>query len=90
MYIKQIVLNNEVKLWQVKANEIRIDLTQNGLYESWKYHPNNTMKQMEGESQFDFRDRQAKALSQKVYDLFIEKLPPEKREEAILDKSATY
>ena len=82
--------NNELKLWQIKTNEIGNSLRANGLLESWEYHPLNKMEQLEDEAYYDFQSRKQNVLKQIVYDLFTEKLPPEKREQAILNKGATY
>lgn len=68
------IASNKYKLWQILANEIRIDLDRNGLQNSWHYHKDNKLKKDEFKNSYDYESSCQESLQNYVYELFKELL----------------
>ena len=68
------IISGKYKFWQIKANEIRIDLSMMGLNYTWMYHKLNTRVKEEFNSDYDYRSTCEKDLEKMVMDMFNERL----------------
>ena len=68
------IISGKYKFWQIKAYEIRIDLSLMGLNYTWMYHKLNIRVKEEFDSDYDYRSTCEKDLEKMVLGMFYERL----------------
>lgn len=78
----QTIINNSIQkiasgkneFWQIGANEIRIDLEENGLQSAWLYHKENTRSPQNFEDNYNYQDTCQNDLEYIVNEIFHKQL----------------
>lgn len=64
------VESGKKQYWEIETNEIRNDSIQEGMQDSWRYHPQNSIQRQDFESKYDFESANERALQDSLQERF--------------------